>query len=229
DEERRGGARDRARQQRPRIGLVQHDQVRRDASQPRGERRREVDGADRANRAHARHLHVVDCFSHRGPRGVRDEDVVLDEAMAGAAERLEHALHASRAWRIKLADVQHASHNVTVSRLDCPAGRPATARYSSYTLEVYRDQLKASARTIPASRRWRQATGSLSRSISSRTIVWAHVSRSPTAQYVTAGPPTSFSTGMSLATTGVPHASASMIGSPNPSRSDGNKARALRR
>jgi len=47
-----------------------------------------------------------------------------------------------------------------------------------------------------------------------------------TAQYSAASPPTSRNTGISLATTGVPHAIDSASGNPKPSRSEGNKVSA---
>ena len=72
------------------------------------------------------------------------------------------------------------------------------------------------------------AQASVERCARRRVMVWVQSAMLPMPQYSAAVPPTSRRTARSLATTGVPQAIASATGSPNPSRSDGNKTKFAR-
>jgi len=72
------------------------------------------------------------------------------------------------------------------------------------------------------------AQASVERCVSRHEMVWVQSAMLSVQQYSAAVPPTSRSTGRSLATTGVPQAIASATGSPNPSRSDGNSTKLAR-
>jgi len=124
DHQRRLRARDRVGQQRPGIGLVQDDEVRRNPSQPDGERGRDVYRARGRDRADPRHVHAVARLLDSCAGMIRHEHVILDEPAARLTERLDDTLHASRMRRVELADVKHAHHETAGSS----AGRPAMLR-----------------------------------------------------------------------------------------------------
>ena len=120
------GTHQRVGEQRPRVRLVQHDEIRVRPPQPARERRGDRDRADGADRPDARDRHALDDFLDGRPAGVHRQHAALDEAFACTAQRLDDPLHAAGDRRIELADVQHALHASTVSLTGtgCPAMAP---------------------------------------------------------------------------------------------------------
>ena len=116
------------------------------------------------------------------------------------AQRLDDALHAAAMRRIELADVQHAHQRLAGDGSAAgPPGDRAIQR-GDHAPRVARPAELGSARDGPRSRRASQAVGSvLALVAAARGSPSTQPSIAATAQKVTASPPTSRSTGMSLA------------------------------
>src|SRR5437667_10820182 len=117
--------------------------------------------------------------------------------------------------------------NVSDHQWEPPA--VASDLYILTILDAYSDQVNFAACMIPAVLSLSHWRSSVHRKRSISVTLLLQAATSPTGQYVTALPPTSRNTSRSLATTGVPQAIASTIGSPKPSRSDGKSTNAARR